>query len=467
MIRSLFPKLFLWYLLGTSLVVGVTLAFDYFDDSDAAPESRRRMWLANIVLAQGQRAADAYQRGGVEGLNSQLAALEDNTGIRGLLFDWDGTELSGRSITEDDRELAIRAALTDDFQFGHGQSRPLVAACIEEPEHVRFVFLGQMPPGRSLDFLRRPLPFLSRLGSALLVAAGVCYGLARYLTGPIRRLREASKRLADGDLSVRVAKGAPLRRDEIGDLGRDFDYMAGRLEGLVELQKRLLRDISHELRSPLARLNVALELARQAAGPTAGEPLNRIELESDRLNQMIGQLLTLAKLEQNGVPVEQASVDLASLIGELATDAAFEARARNVQVRVRQAEPCRVRGSETLLRSAIENVVRNAVQFTSEASAVEIELKVIETGDSRVARICVRDHGPGVPEAQLSDIFRPFYRVADARERETGGTGLGLSITDRIVSSYGGTAKANQADGGGLVIQIELPLLDSAGGVQR
>jgi two-component system sensor histidine kinase CpxA len=289
--------------------------------------------------------------------------------------------------------------------------------------------------------------------------------LARYLTRPVRLLRGAARRLADGDLSARVGV-AGRRRDEIGDLGRDFDVMADHLENLLIAQQRLLRDISHELRSPLARLNVALELARRDSGSAAEPALARVGREAERLNELIGQLLTLARLEGGaaqpaGAFSDRVEIDLAVLVSEVAADADFEAAVRDRHVRIVQSEPCRIIAAPGLLRSAIENVVRNAVRFTAPGTDVEIRLACRADGAEPRAIIEVRDHGSGVPEAALQDIFRPFYRVANARERETGGAGLGLAITERTIRSYGGAVRAANAPDGGLSVQIELPCTSS------
>ena len=287
----------------------------------------------------------------------------------------------------------------------------------------------------------------------------VCYGLVRHLTTPIFQLRSATKRLAEGDLSARVAPDLGHRHDELGVLGRDFDQMAERLEALVTSQNRLIADISHELRSPLARVNVALELVRSTAGPEAEEDLDRIALETERLNTMIGQLLTLSRLESGEPLAEKTPVDLRNLIEGVTNDADFEARSHHRFVKVLHASDGQTRGSETLLRSAIENVVRNAVRYTKENSTVEISLDQSEG----FALICVRDYGPGVPEEALPHLFQPFYRITDARERTGGGTGLGLSIAERAVRFHGGTIEAsNELDDknevAGLLMQIRLPL---------
>ncbi len=287
----------------------------------------------------------------------------------------------------------------------------------------------------------------------------VCYGLVRHLTTPIFQLRAATIRLAAGDLSARVEPNLGRRRDELGVLGRDFDQMAERLEDLVAAQNRLIADISHELRSPLARVNVAVELVRSVAGPDAEEDLDRIALETERLNAMIGQLLTLSRLESGERLQETTPVNLAGLIESIAADADFEARSRKRAVHIVQSDECQTRGSENLLRSAIENIVRNAVRYTPENTAVEISLQKEE----ECAAIRVRDFGPGVPEAALPHLFQPFYRIADARERTSGGTGLGLSIADRAVRYHNGTLEASNVtdesgEVAGLLLEIRLPL---------
>ncbi|MDA8239699.1 MAG: ATP-binding protein [Nitrospiraceae bacterium] len=234
--------------------------------------------------------------------------------------------------------------------------------------------------------------------------------------------------------------------------------MASRIGTLLDGQQRLLRDISHELRSPLARLNVALELARQRSGPEAAKPLDRIEREAERLNQLIGELVTLTLLESGAEKIEKMRVDLSHLVQDVVDDANFEAQDSNRSVEIVSSEKIAVTGSEELLRRAVENVVRNAVRYTDEGTAVEVGLFCRQERGRTAAVIRVRDHGRGVPEAALTQLFRPFYRVADARDRQTGGTGIGLAITERAVNLHGGTVKASNDPAGGLVVEIELPL---------
>jgi len=293
---------------------------------------------------------------------------------------------------------------------------------------------------------------------AVLTSGLVCYLLAAYLTAPVVRLRAATQKLAAGDLTARAGI-KNNRHDEIGELVRDFDGMAGRMETLVNEQSRLLNDISHELRSPLARLNVALGLARQRTGPEAASALDRMELESGRLEEMIARLLTLSRLEAGQDLLDRSSVQLGELIREVAKDADFEAQSRGCHVVAVVEQECTVEGSPALLRSAIENVVRNATRYTREGTSVEVRLESAQKHEKNVAVIRVQDHGPGVPEAALDKLFRPFFRVDDARERQTGGSGLGLAITERAVRLHGGTVSAANLPDGGLVIEIQLPLV--------
>jgi two-component system sensor histidine kinase CpxA len=233
--------------------------------------------------------------------------------------------------------------------------------------------------------------------------------------------------------------------------------MAERLESLLTSQRLLFRNVSHELRSPLARLNVALELARQSAAAEAPGYLDRIERESERLNRLIGQMLTLARLESGVDPAQQGVFDLGALVQEVVADGDFEARARHSAVRMVSREACAVFGAAELLRSAVENVVRNAVHATAEDTETEVSVRHRAAPAGSHAVIEVRDHGPGIPEKELANIFHPFYRLAPVHERHTGGTGLGLAIAECAVRLHGGTIAAANAPGGGLLVTICIP----------
>jgi len=245
----------------------------------------------------------------------------------------------------------------------------------------------------------------------------------------------------------------PARHDEIGDVIRDFDVMADRLSLLVSSQKQLLSDISHELRSPLARLQVAVELARRKSGPDAAKDLNRIEAEGTRMNELIGQILTLSRADSDK-PAISETFDLAGVVQRVVRDTDYEAGRSGRSVTVPRLESALVQGDEALVASALENVARNGIRYTRVETAVEISLSSTPTH----ARIVVRDHGPGVPPEDIERIFLPFHRVGASRDRDSGGTGLGLSIAARAVAVHRGTIRAHNIDSGGLAVIIEIPL---------
>ncbi|HYL37053.1 MAG TPA: ATP-binding protein [Bryobacteraceae bacterium] len=278
-----------------------------------------------------------------------------------------------------------------------------------------------------------------------------CYLVIRYLTKPLNQLGDAAAGLAEGRLDTRVDPSLKDRRDEIADLARNFDRMAERIEASITGQRRLLGDISHELRSPLSRLTVALGLVKQGPAEEAAENLERIGLEARRLDTLIGQLLALTRIDSGVDRGSPAPFDLTNLVQEVANDGDFEARARNRSVVIKQADACTVNGFEELLRSAVENVVRNAIRHTAEGTAVEISL---ETSHAR-ALLRVRDYGPGLPESMLSEIFLPFRRAANGNSE---GAGLGLAIAERAVNVHRGTIRATNAPNGGLIVEMDVPL---------
>jgi len=288
---------------------------------------------------------------------------------------------------------------------------------------------------------------------ALGVSGALCYLLTRNITVPLFQLGKAAESIAAGNLASRVPVELLDRRDEVGQLGRDFDRMAERLESLVSGHKRLLGDVSHELRSPLSRVLVALGLARKASAEEMPELLDRIALESRQLDNLIGQLLTLSRIETGSHDVAATSIDLTALVHEVVTDADFEARAQSRRVAVTKSDECAVSGSEELLRSAIENVVRNAVRFTREGTSVDVSIRPEQ---NRVV-VKVRDHGPGVPDNMLSEIFLPFRRIKATHNTANEGSGLGLAIAQRAVAAGGGNIVARNVPEGGLIVEIELP----------
>jgi two-component system sensor histidine kinase CpxA len=451
--RSLYLKIFIWFWLAM-IIINVAL---FAAVALTRPTPTGRSWRdLTQVGPNAQKAAEIFEQSGSAGLASALQATEKASGVSATFFDESGKELSGRNVPPGAAELIAKASESREIEFNFAGRNTLVARPVVSARGQRYMYVAHIP--------RPPFqPSFQTLGLRLLiilVVGGIfCFWLARYLTTPILKLRTTTNELAEGNLGARVATNLTKRRDEVGQLGRDFNVMAERLESMVKAQQRLLGDISHELRSPLARLGVALGLARQRSGPEANGALNRIERESENLNEMISQLLTLTRLESGTDGRKRTDVDLAALVREVADDADFEARSQNRAVQVVSSDNCSINGVEELLRSAVENVVRNAVRYTPEGTAVEVALHKQNGGSDNFAVISVRDRGNGVPEESLDKIFRPFYRTEDARDRQSGGgTGLGLAITERAVRMHGGSIQAVNAAGGGLSVEMRFTL---------
>jgi len=462
--RSLFLKIFLSYWMAQALFLVLAIIVTV-----AMRPSRE---ISNLQAQEPKflnETLQAYQAGGDDGARKYLRGVHDNQHVRLFIFDDQGRELLGRKLPdwiEHGRRGQIHSADTFWGRFGPVQ---FLRQTLTADNGRRYMLIVDLPPEEHPFFGPHGVPGLGIL-IAIISSGLVCYILARYLTSPIVRLRAATQQLASGDLSARAVVPGSRRHDEMAELMRDFDRMAERLENLVNAQSRLLTDISHELRSPLARLNVALELARQRSGSDARSALDRIDREANRLNELIQKLLTIARLEAGDESIEKVPVHLEQIVHEIAKDAAFEAQTRHCEVEATVVDDCVVMGSPSLLHSAIENVVRNAIRYTQEGTSVEVRLEqgaglqnIGQKNDGvggPEAVVRVTDSGPGVPEDALEKLFRPFYRIDDARGRTTGGVGLGLAITDRAVRLHGGTIRVSNRPQGGLMVEIRLPLSD-------
>jgi two-component system, OmpR family, sensor histidine kinase CpxA len=457
-VRSLFLRIFLSFWAAQAFLVVLAILVTL------ALRPKNSTWEALRTTTLNDSVA-AYEEGGQTQLRQYLDNLEATQHVRAFVFDEAGKELSDRPAPD----WALRMASGKRHMPREGVIFPPPPVQREtrassDGKHLYTLVMG-LPPGPLRVFIGpRGVP-LQGLLIAIVSSGFVCYFLAWYVTKPVAKLRAATQRLAAGDLTARAGdpKNRSRRGDEIAGLIRDFDTMAGRLEMLVKAQSRLLNDISHELRSPLARLNVALGLARQRSGPESASMLERIELEASRLNELIGRLLTLARLEDGEQRVSGTPVSLDEIVLNVAEDAEFEAQARHCHVRSHIADgDWAVRGESSLIHSAIENVVRNAIRYTREGSAVEIALRRTATEDGWEAVVSVEDCGSGVPVDALEKLFQPFYRLDDDRGRQTGGVGLGLAITERAVRFHGGRVAAFNREQGGLLVEIHLPLLMQA-----
>jgi signal transduction histidine kinase len=277
----------------------------------------------------------------------------------------------------------------------------------------------------------------------------LCWLAAVGVVSPIRRIAGTIAWFGQGDLSARVLT---TREDEIGQLGRSFNQMAERLERLIVSERRLLSDISHELRSPLARLKFAVKLARTSADTKAA--MDRVERDVDRITSLVSDIVEITFVEGDPALRGAETVPLAEILDAVMQDCAVEAEFRGCSLEMTGRSEGDVMGNRELLRRAIENVVRNAIRYSPEKSIVAISV----TENGRDAIIAVRDHGPGVPADTLTRIFDPFYRVEEARNSNGGGSGLGLSIAKRAVELHHGSIVAHNVSPG-LRVEITIPLL--------
>jgi two-component system sensor histidine kinase CpxA len=454
--KSLFLKIFLSFWMAQALflvlAIVVTLAF----------RPRTSSWESLLATALND-SVNAYEQGGSRAVREYLENLERTQHVRVFLFNENMEDLSHRGAPD----WAVRVATGGPRASREGFIFPAPPPVLRDSRASsdgshRYTLVLSPPPGPRLFLGPRGLPIPGVI-IAVISSGLVCYLLAWVLTMPVVRLRAATRQLAAGDLSARAGAPNLRKRDEVAGLMRDFDAMAERLETLVKAQSRLLNDISHELRSPLARLNVALGLARQRSEPESADMLDRIELEAGRLNELIGRLLTLARMEDGEQHVPSAVVLLDEVVLTVAEDAEFEAQARHCHVRS-EIPPGNwaVHGDPSLLHSAIENVVRNAIRYTREGTTVEIHLDRTQSTGEAEAVVRVTDCGDGVPADALEKMFQPFYRLDSARGRTTGGVGLGLAITERAVRFHGGRVSATNRAEGGLMVEIHLPLMPAS-----
>jgi two-component system sensor histidine kinase CpxA len=294
------------------------------------------------------------------------------------------------------------------------------------------------------------------LALAIGISGLISYLLARSIASPLQDLQGAARSLSTGNLAARSNAKVAHRRDELGTLAREFDSMAERLSDLITARQQLLRDISHELRSPLARLQMALQLLRQDASSTESQ-LDRIERESERLEMLIDQVLEYARLERDPATLKLEEVDLIELTRQIVHDATFESQSAPDRLQFMHPESTLVRADPNLLHAVIDNVVRNAMIHGGETS--EIDIAVAESPHE--ITLTVRDHGSGVPESELQKIFEPFYRVVDSisHKARNEGSGIGLAIAARAMALHGGRITAENASGGGLMVTMILPRL--------
>jgi len=443
--RSMFGKVFLAFW-AASLVIVIAVGL-------LGMALGRRpllfLWLTSSTDLYAQTAADLYEDGGVARLDKYLENIRTNSRIDGALLDAGGQLLSQHHVPVQARDVMERARAVG--QTSYDTKNWTVAVLVSEPSG-KYLFVARVHPRQ-----RRLIAFqsgvaLTRALVAVGLAAILCFIMARYLTKPMRDLQGVARQIASGDLKARAAPLLHNRRDEVGELATDFDLMADRVQSLIERQQTLLRDISHELRSPLARLNLSAELVMR------GDTMAAARMKSDilRLEDLITQLLTLSRIEASDRSTRTDKVNLVQMAKQIIVDAAFEGQPANKDLIQTGASELFVVGDANLLERCIENLVRNAVRYTRPHTTVEINLELDFSAKTPFACIRVIDEGPGVPDHALSHLFEPFYRVSQSRERD-GGAGLGLAISQRIAHLHGGEISATNRPEGGLEVVFRLP----------
>ncbi len=450
--NSLYWRIFrsFWLAIVLILVGTVTVAV-----SAAIQRRDEQPWVIRGQLFA--QAADAFEDGGGEALHQWLANLSTDPAFsRTFVVGPNGRDLLDRPLPHhllvplQGRTKGGKKTVRTGAIAPMGGALVLVSPdgstyhVIVGPLHERPLLFGE---------LELPAVAAATLAIALVVSTVICFFLTKHLVGPIDRLRQATREMAAGDLSVRMLPRMTGRQDDLTLLAADFDTMAERVQRLLESKQQLLRDVSHELRSPLTRLQLALSLARREDGGVERQ-LMRIEREADRLEQLIARVLTLARLERPASAFKGVPVDVGRLLETIGQDVAIEAEARNCTMSVHAEAGLEVGGDPELLRSAFENVIRNAVRYGPSGSAVAVTARRRDW-----IEVTVRDHGPGVPEKDLKLIFEPFYRVDAARDRAVGGEGLGLAIAAGAIAIHGGSIEAHNVPDGGLEVAMRLPAL--------
>lgn len=393
----------------------------------------------------------AYETGGETALRTWL--MRHEAGAKYFWLNENNNDILGRSLPRPVRR-AFKQPVSSIFSFDFKQ--PSIAEITMSDGAVYRVaaFPKRKRSHKHWIFPGGPyFPWII-LGIAIAVTGLISFLLVRRNIDPLRSLRETSRRISAGELNARVEPAISRRKDEIGLLGNDFNIMAEQLENMLSSQRRMLRDISHELRSPLARLRVALELARRKSGGNIEKEHQRIELETERLDQLIEQILSLVRLDSYTEISDRISIELHKLLAVIVEDADFEAQVKSRHVQLLIEHPCLISADENLIRSLFENIVRNAVNYTPDGSTVSVTLSRNASGHCEVS---IQDRGPGVPEHLIGDIFTPFYRVNDARDRASGGHGLGLAIAARIVQLHNGRISARNLENC-FEVCVELPI---------
>lgn len=451
--RSLYWKIFISFWLATILIILTTAWIIGHIARESSLPAHEQLFMDSYANA----AIATYEAGKKEALKDWLERIGMSRHMAIFLVTSKGEVIGSSKIpkTVEDIRTNFNDNSINEGIFKTGNFIVSHKIFSERGISYRLIALSDKP---LTQFIKIPWAGMAlRLLIAIFVSGLICYLLSLYLTKPLRSLRMAAKMIAQGKLHTRVEQLSGHQKDEIGELSKDFNYMAERLEAIVLSKERLLQDISHELRSPLARLSIALELARNKCHPKATAEHDRIELEIARLNTLIGEILEYARMNKSITKLHLKKSALVTLIQTIVDDANYEFSQNSTVQRVQFEShlACHPRIEQRLIHRAVENILRNALRYSGDA-VVEVVLNLAP--DKKQVSIIIKDRGPGVPEEELDNIFKPFYRVDTSREKKTGGYGLGLAIALQAVELHKGRISAENRAGGGLEVCITLPI---------
>lgn len=440
--RSLYWKIFFFFWL--TFIVAI---FSVATLSEIIVEKRDQDQYHRVVEL-GIKAANIYETSGTEELTAWLRYIDQEFDVKGFMLDSKRRPISLANLPKNWLQFAL--PLTQN-RLSERLLRGFQPYSISSSSSRIYTFIAHRDNRGPYPAWLKHLPVLQIITALIIVALLTAFVTWR-ITGPLRKLKQATHSFARGNFDTRLPDLVGSRKDEIGEVGLAFNHMAERIGLLVSNQQRLFRDISHELRTPLARQQIALELLARKLPPEEHQSLQRIEREIDRMNLLIDQVLTLLRLEQSGQKPNEENYDLSHLLFTLAQDAQFEAQSKH-QIQLQQPEHLLLVGQPELVSRAVENILRNAIRYTPDDGQITLQVKV--HADQIV--ICIEDEGEGVPEDSLKHLFEPFYRVEASRNQQSGGYGVGMAIAEQAIRTQGGTIEASNRPTGGLRVAINLP----------
>jgi two-component system sensor histidine kinase CpxA len=449
-VHRLFLKIFLWFWLTAWGMLAVVFLGNHLTGMRQISAPNMYATVAPILAAE---AVKAYESGGSEAF-ARFSQSNDNSERQLFLLDGFYKDVLSRPLSGDglrvahaakNGQLVVLRAHIAAYKFVSSSGRPYILMLYLRSgvrEMVETLF------GEGLRYTI----------SVILLVTLLCFALAYHIASPIHSIQSTARRVAQGDLKARVPASVSQRFDEVAALAKDFDSMVGRLDVLIQTQKNLLNSVSHELRSPLARINLSLEILKKGFVPASDDIFQRLDRDIARIDSLMSQLLTLSRLESGISSAEREDVDFTQLIEETAADSNFEAQASGKSVTLHTHGSIVIMNADPhALRSACENVMRNAVRFTQPGTDVEVVLETDRSAPEALAILSVRDHGPGVPDDSLEAIFQPFFRMHGDSDAP-GGNGLGLAIAAEAIRLHRGKIYAENVHPTGLEVKVQLPI---------